>query len=1121
MKRSMLRRTTLREIRSTFGRFFAILAIIALGVGFFSGVRITTPVMVHTVDNFYQRNQLFDYRLISTLGWEAEDVESLRQTEGVRYAEGSNSLDILCNNAKGDEFVLKTHSLTEDLNLTILTDGRMPEKNNECLADNHVSLRVGDIVYVAEENEDDTKDSLKYTEFVVVGKADSSFYLNHERGTTSLGNGSVAGFLYLLPEAYDLEYFSEIYVRFDQDDEIFSEDYKNGMEARLDEWEALTQKQADARYDRIMLDAESELQDGKDELEEKRAEGLQELADAEKELKDGKKELDDAEQEIRDAEQELLDAKQELDDAYAELEDARQEIEDGEKELEDARIQLEDSKKLLDESEQQILDGERQLADGQVQLDAAFRTLHENDAALTAGEQTLAAQEQALNEQLAQAEPMWDYLPEEQKAQLTAAKEQLAAGKAELAANRAALEAGRQQLNEQQAVINAKRAELEAGRRAFEQGKAEYDAGYRLYEESLQAFEDGKKAYEEGLEKYEDGKKSYEEGLQKYEDGLKDFEEGKKTYQDGLAEYKDGKQEFDEKIAEAEAEIADAEEELADLKKPDTYVLDRNTNIGYACFESDSQIVEQVAKVFPIFFILVAALVCMTTMSRMVEEQRTQIGVLKALGYSEAKIMGKFLFYAGSASLIGCVIGYAIGVVLFPTVIWMSYQLMYVPLELAFFFDWKLALMAVVVSLLCSMGVTWITCRVELSETAAGLMRPKAPKAGKRVFLEYVPFIWNRMKFLYKVSFRNIFRYKGRFFMMIIGISGCTALLLTGFGLKDSVAGFAEVQYDEIQIADAAATLKSDIGDELPEKLVQKLDTLTEDYLLLHEASWDLVMADKVKALNLLVPMDAAALNNFMRTKTLDGEEIPFPGVGEVIVGNSVAERFGAVVGETITLRNEDMQELHLKVTGVFENHVYNYIILSPETMRAQLGEEVSFNAMYLNFPEGADIYQASAELAKDSNITTLSVFDEMKERMGKMMDSLDYIILLVVVCAAGLAFIVLYNLTNINITERLREIATIKVLGFFRGETSAYVLRENLALTALGIVVGLGLGIVLHRFVMEQIVVDMVSFRIRILPPSFIYSVGLTFIFNFIVNAVMGIKLDRINMAESLKSVD
>lgn len=1123
MRRNMLRRTTLREIRSTMGRYLAILAIIALGVGFFSGVRITTPTMVHTADNFYQRNQLYDYRLISTLGWEQEDVDALVQEEGVRAAEGANSLDVLFSDGEDGQLVLKTHSLTNSLNLTELREGRMPEKAGECLLDADMTgYEIGDTLTVAPENEEETLDSLTCREFEIVGKADSSLYLNHERGTTSLGNGSVAGFVYLLPEAYDLDYFAEIYVKMDNDDEILSQPYKDLITDGTDAWETITQAQADARYERLVEDAEEKIQEGKDELAEKRADGEQELADAEQELADGRKELDDAAQELADAETEITSGRKELDDAKAELAASAGQISSGEKELHDAKSQLDAAKKQLEDSLAQITEGEQQLADGQAQLDAAVQEMETNEAALDAADAELTAQETAFAEQYAQAQAMWDLLPEEQKAQLTAAQEQLTAARTELNANRLMLEEGKAQLAEQQAVLDQSKAELEAGRAQYEQGLAEYQSGLQTYQASLKKFQSGKAQYQSGLKQYQDGERSYQEGLQEYEDGKKEYEDGLAEYEDGLAEYEDGKKEFDEKIADAEQELADAEAELAEVEQPDVYVLDRNTNIGYSCFESDSQIVEQVARVFPVFFILVAALVCMTTMSRMVEEQRTQIGVLKALGYSEGQIMGKFLFYAGSASLIGCIIGFAVGCVLFPTVIWMSYQLMYVPLQLEYIFDWKLAMLSILASLLCSMGTTWMSCRIELAETAAGLMRPKAPKAGKRVALEYVPFIWNRLKFLYKVSIRNIFRYKGRFFMMIIGITGCTALLLTGFGLKDSVAGFAEVQYEEIQIMDAAAALKADLGTTLPKELTEKLDSLTENYLPVYESAWDIVMDDgKVKSVNVLVPSDAQVLQDYFRTRTEHGEEIAFPGEGEIIVGTSVAERYGAELGSTITLRNEDMEEMHLKVTGIFENHVYNYAIISPETYTAQRSISPEWNTLYLNFPENADTYQIAADLAQDENITNIQIFRDMQDRLGKMMKSLDYIVLLVIVCAAGLAFIVLYNLTNINITERIREIATIKVLGFFRKETSAYVLRENIALTAMGVIAGLLLGILLHRFVMAQIVVDMVSFRIRILPMSFVYSILLTFFFNFIVNAVMGSKLDKINMAESLKSID
>ncbi|MCR4646929.1 MAG: ABC transporter permease [Oscillospiraceae bacterium] len=1167
MKRNMMRRTTLREIRATLGRFLAIMAIIMLGVGFFAGIRVTMPDMIATVDRFFEEGNLYDFRLVSTLGWEEQDVDALREQEGVRFAEGCHSLDVICEGEDETGFVLKTHSIPKDINLLQLTEGRMPESPDECLMDAGMAettgMIVGSTVRVSDSNDEDTIDALKYQEFKVVGACHSTYYLNFERGTTSIGDGTVRAYLYLPPESFDVDYYTEIFVSLDNDDAIYSKPYKDTIKALTPVWENLTETQATARYDRIVADAEAEIADGREELEEKRAEGQQELDDAKKELRDGKQELDDAEQELADAKQELEDAVQELTEAKEELDKAEQELADGKKKLDDSKEELdkaekeladgkqqlddngkklEDAKRQLDESEQQIKDGESQLAAGQQQLDAAWAEINAGAAQIDDAESQLATQEQAVQMQIEQLQPMWDMLPEETKAQLTAAQEQINAARAQIQAQRAALDAGRQQVQENQDTLNAKKQELAAGRAAFEAGRSEYENGKRQYDEAVAKyeegkakFEDGKKQYEDGLkdyedgvkqfeegkQKYEDGLKEYEDGKQKYEDGLVEFEDGKKEYEDGLKEYKDGKKEFDEKIADAEQELADAEQEVADLEKPDTFVLDRNTNIGYSCFESDSQIVDQVAQVFPVFFILVAILVCMTTMSRMVEEQRTQIGVLKALGYSEFTIMGKYMAYSGIAAVIGCILGYAMGSLVFPTVIWMSYELMYIPLPLIYVLNWKLALAMLGVSLLCSMGTTWLSCRIELSETAASLMRPKAPKAGKRVLLEYLPFIWNRLKFLHKVSIRNIFRYKRRFFMMVFGISGCMALLLTGFGLRDSVAGFADIQYGEIILADAQAGFKESYSEVLPADLQKIIDDNTESCLLMHAGSWDLVTEEKVKSLTLMAPYETERIADYMELHTMTDEPIPFPEVGEAVISNSIHDRYGINTGDTVTLRNEDLQEIHVRISGIFENHVYNYIMMRPETIKEQTGDMPEINSAFLNFPEDADVYQLSAEISKDDRVTTILLFDELRERMNKMMGSLNYIVLLIIACAAGLAFVVLYNLTNINITERIREIATIKVLGFFKNETSAYVLRENLALTIIGIGVGIVLGIMLNHYVIDHIIVDLVSFRNQVMPLSYVYSIALTLSFNVIVNLFMGIKLERINMAESLKSVD
>lgn len=907
---SAVRKNALREIRSTFGRFFAIMAIIALGVGFFTGVRIVTPAMVKTVDKFLDDNQLYDYRLLSSIDWEEEDVENFRSRPEVRYAEGSYTLDILT--AGSSEYVLRAHSLTDNINGIRLTEGRMPQNENECIIEDG-KFRIGATIALAEDNSDTVKNALKSHTFTIVGYADSSMYINFERGTTSVGNGEVSAFVYLPKEAFDLEVYTEVYVRFDQDYEIYSDEYDTFMDGRDKQWESFARERTDIRFDKLYSEAEDKLSDGREELEKNRADGQAKLDKAKSDLDSGK-----------------------------------------------------------------------------VQLD----------------------------EQLAQLQQIKDIAPQQYSA-----------------------------------------------------GMEQYNAAYADYEK-------------------------------------------------GLTDYESSKAEFDKKISDAEAELKKGESDLAALKKPDIYVLDRNTNIGYACFESDSEIVAQVARVFPIFFILVAALVCMTIMSRMVEEQRTQIGVLKALGYSEGTVMGKFIFYSGLAAMIGCVLGYSLGTYIFPKIIWKTYTLMYLELPIDYMFDSRLALIALAVSLICSVGVTWFSCRVELSETAASLMRPKAPKAGKRVLLEYVTPLWKRLKFLHKVSIRNIFRYKKRLFMMILGIGGCTALLVTGFGIKDSIAGFADMQYDEIQVADASANLRN-IGTEFPEGLADVLSENTQDYTLLYTGAWDLLYGKKVKSVTVNAADTFDDMDKFFDLHSVNGEKLAPPAEGEAIVSHSIAERYGIKSGSMMKLRDENMRELNVKVTGVFENHVYNVVFLGRSTMEQQLGEPVPVNYAFLNFKEGADTYKTTAALSKNGNVTAVMVFDDLKDRLGKMMSSLDYIVLIVIICAAGLAFIVLYSLTNINITERVREIATIKVLGFFRHETSAYVLRENLALTAFGTVVGLGVGILLHSFVMAQIRVDLVDFSVRILPKSFLWSALLTFMFNFIVDLFMVLKLERINMAESLKSIE
>ena len=891
--KSIMKKTTLREIRQSLGRYLAIFAIVAMGVGFFAGLKITRQVMITSANAYLEEKQLYDFRLLSTLGFEDEDVQTLSSKEDIRFVEGAVAADILYFNQQGNEDVIKAHSLLQNINGLEVVAGRLPQQATECVVDANLydKSALGTKIVLSENNVEEDLDYFAYREYTIVGIAQSSAYIQFERGTTALGNGQVSGFMYLLPQGFCAEFYTEIYVKFNQDYPIYSKDYNDYIDDKEPLWKDYCKAQGERRYQAIVADAEAELANAKQTLAEEKANAKQTLADAKKEL---------------------TDAEAKLADAHAEL-------------------------------------------------------------------------------------------------------------------------------------------------------------------------------------------------------------------ADGWAKYNDSYAEFEEKIAEAEQEIADTEADIANIEKPETYVLNRDTNIGYACFQNDSSIVEGLANVFPVFFFLVAALVCMTTMNRMVEEQRTQIGVLKALGYGEAAIMGKYLFYSGSAALAGCIAGYFLGIHLFPFVIWTAYGMMYQMGSIVYIFDGSTALLCLACALLCSMGTTWISCRHELKEVAADLMRPKAPRAGKRVFLEWLPFIWKRLKFLHKVSVRNIVRYKRRFFMMVIGISGCTALLVTGFGIRDSVVDIADQQFQEIQTYQFGITLKNGIKDANDPSLTEFteiLDTYGGSFLPVLETTMDLQTPENLKSIHLIIVENPAQVGEYIDLHTPDKTAISYPKAGEAVICEKLAKRYRIQIGDTIHLFEENGTEVQAVVSGICENYIYNYIYLNAETYQTALGTFLYKN-VYANITKDADIHAVGAAIMKANNITAVSINADMLVRFSSMMSSMNYIVFVVIACAAALAFIVLYNLNNINITERIREIATIKVLGFYRNETAAYVFRENTALTAIGCAVGLLLGKLLHIYVMHKVDIDLMSFDVHVKAVSYLLSILLTFAFTWIVNRIMTGKLENINMAESLKSVD
>ena len=939
--------------------------IIALGVGFFAGLKVTDPAMRRSMHAYLTDNEFYDFRLISTLGFEQEDIDYLKANLDARAVEESISFDFIADYGT-TSYVLKAISIPEKINKIVLVSGSMPTNENECLADNHVfdEASIGQKLVVSGSNEAEDREHFKEKEYKIVGLVKSPLYIQYERGTTTLGSGVLDGFIYIKQAAFEVDYYTDCYVKLDSDPALYSEEYDNLIDSYEDAVDEALDTVADNRYNRIIDDAQAELNDAKEEFEEKKSEGQEELDSAKEELEDAKKQLRDAKSKISEY--------------------------------------------------------------------------------------------------------------EEQETQFKAALDEMLSG-----------------INQMDQLRNVNPAMVD------EQQYSLLKAQYQEYSANLYTLQSGLTT----------ARKEYDKGIKEYEDGLKEYE-------DGLAE-------FNEEIADAEKEIADAQQEIEDIEEASTYLLTRDENAGYVCFESDSTIVGAIANVFPVFFFMVAALVCMTTMNRMVEDQRTQIGVLKALGYSNGRIMLKFVSYSGSAALIGASLGFVLGTVGFPQAIWYAYQMMYNAGGISYYFSPFMLTISFLVGFVCSVGVTMISCRYEMAEMAASLMRPKAPKAGKRIFLEYLPFFWNRLKFLRKVSLRNIFRYKGRLFMMILGIGGCTALLVTGLGIYDSIADIAVNQYSNISLYDMDITLKNSADSQV--KVLEDYGYDKENYILYYHTSADMKAGKNTKNIYLNVYEDDVKLEGFFDLHDQDGEHIDISSLkdNEIIINHGLCDRYGIKKGDTITLSSDSMEPVQFVVAAINQNFINNYAYLTRSVYEKNVGEIPETKNAYLNIKDGEDAHEIGAKLMNEKSITTVSASVDMLDRVENMMESLNVIIYIVIGCAMALAAVVVYNLTNINISERVREIATVKVLGFYKEETRAYVFRENILLSIMGAAVGLVLGKFLHAFVMSEIVVDLITFDVRINTVSYVVAFFLTILFTFIINLFMGRRLDEISMTESLKAVE
>lgn len=806
-----MNRTTLkmlaRSIKNSWGRFSAILAIIALGVGFFSGLKITKQAMVNELDSYYDRLEFFDFRLISSLGFSDADVEYFASLEDIKGAEGSFGADAIAE-YDGSFGVFKFISLPEDVNKLNVLHGRLPEGEDECVADARKFDRsfLGQTVSISASNNADTVGNFLKKEFTIVGIADSPLYISAERGNTDLLSGTLSGFIFIPYQSFYADYFTDIYIKLNQDAYIYSEEY--------------------------------------DELIERYEENLSQLL------------------------------KERADDRYEEL--------------------------------------------------------------------------------------------------------------------------------------------ISAG--------------------------------------------------------------------------------------------------VPFLPQPATLVLTRESNPAYKSYENDTSIVSGISNVFPAFFLLVAILICITTMTRMVDEERGQIGTLKAMGYGAFSISLKYLLYTGIAALLGWAIGFMLGTWLIPQIFWLAYGITYDFSTLQYVFSEGLAFSTLAVALVSCAGSSLYACYKELFSPPAALLRPRAPKAGKRILLERIKPLWKRFSFLQKVTIRNLLRYKRRLIMMLLGIGGCASLILAGFGMKDSVADIARYQYEEIILYDLEVTFSSSPDEDSKARFLQDYIGNEKNCLFAAVSTVDAEgSGGKVPAK--LVAFEGENISDFFN---IQKDALPLAG-DKAIISRQIADKFGLKEGDEVTL-SAGLKSASFEVAAVFENYVGNFVFITLSSYSGMFGEGGENAAFIL---EKVNAGELGASISTDHTVSYVTYVKDLKDKVESSMSSINYIVLFIIIMAGCLAFIVIYNLTNINITERTREIATIKVLGFYPMETAVYVLRENLALTVIGSLIGLGFGRGLHELVLSMLSIDGFYFAPKVLGLSYVFSFLLTILFSAIVSAFMFIRIDRIKMAESLKTME
>lgn len=1068
MKKSALKKDILRDIKGSLGRFLSIASIVALGVAFFAGLKISPEDMRYTADKYYDDYNLMDIRVVSTLGLTEDDVLEIKEIEGVQEVLGTYTIDALAE-LKEKEIVFRIHSFVskEQINGVNLIEGRLPKKPEECVVElgkeDDLDIALGSKIKLSSGKEDPLSDSLLNTEFTVVGKVQTPYYLSFEKGNSTIGNGQVRNFIMIPQENFKLEAFTDIYaiVEGAKDLNSYDDEYFHVVDKVTNKIKNISKERENIRSEEVLNKAKEKLEEGKNQYFEEKAKVEEELVKGLNEIEAGKRNIAKGEEALRRNEADfnwaILEGKEKLGKSERQLSKGEEEYESALKSFNKnkkiAEEQFKEAEKEIKKAEEAIPLLKYKIEQLKIALENPFLHIEEKESLKAELQQTISK------------------LRETQKS--------IESGNKELAKNKIELAKGEEKLKNNKEFLVSSREKLE--------------------KEKLNLINKEKK------------------GLEEIKRARKKLEKAKIDLEKGEEEYKSSKEKANKELAKAWGKIEDGERELNQIQRAKWYILDRKSHYSYMDYGGAADRIDALSTVFPVFFALVAALVSLTTMTRMVDEQRVNIGTLKALGYGKGAIASKYIFYALTATVFGCIVGIGIGYTLFPTVIFNAYGIMYVLPSVILRINIPLAISISLVSIGLTTITAYLASNNELKENPASLMRPRAPKLGKRILLEKIPIIWSRLNFSYKVTLRNIFRYKRRFFMTVFGIAGCTALVLTAFGIRDSIRTVVDKQYGELFAYNVTIGLDSD-G-------IKHLDNIDKikDYQVINRESGSVSLGDIEKDISIIVPKDLVNIDKLIKLQNRkDGTKIKFPNNG-IVISEQIGKDLKVKVGDKINLINSEEEKAIVEIVGITENYTFNYGYLSSEYYKEIFQRPVKFNeALGILEDTNKEIEnQLSKELISKEGINSVSFNTTLKENFEDTIESLNYVVLVMIVSAGSLAFVVLYNLTNVNISERIREIATIKVLGFYDNEVSAYIYRENIILTIIGTLVGLVMGIFLHRYIMITVEMENIMFGLKVNFKSYIYSMILTIVFSVLVNLAMHYKLKNVEMVESLKSVD